>query len=65
MPKDIKITPISSTVGRNQVVDELILSFTHDIEFKSMLPGIQPTGKNSNQRSPPNGQMDYRTNTPT
>jgi carboxymethylenebutenolidase len=45
MPKDIKVTHISRTVGKNQVVDELILSFTHDIEIKSMLPGIQPTGK--------------------
>jgi len=45
MPEDVKITRISRTVGRNQVVDELILSFTHDIEIKSMLPGIQPTGK--------------------
>lgn len=35
----------SRTVGKNQVVDELILSFTHDIEIKSMLPWIQPTGK--------------------
>jgi carboxymethylenebutenolidase len=45
MPKDVKITCISRTIGKNQVVDELILSFTHDIEIKSMLPGIQPTGK--------------------
>lgn len=45
MPKDVKITRISRTVGKNQVVDELILSFTHDVEIKSMLPGIQPTGK--------------------
>jgi carboxymethylenebutenolidase len=45
MPKDVKVTRISRTVGRNQVVDELILSFTHDIEIKAMLPGIQPTGK--------------------
>jgi carboxymethylenebutenolidase len=44
-PKDVKITRISRTVGKNQVVDELILSFTHDIEIKSMLPGIQPTGR--------------------
>jgi carboxymethylenebutenolidase len=41
----VKITRISRTVGKNQVVDELILSFTHDIEIKSMIPGIQPTGK--------------------
>src|ERR671911_538268 len=45
MPHDTKITRISRTIGKNQVVDELILSFTHDIEIKSMLPGIQPTGK--------------------
>jgi carboxymethylenebutenolidase len=45
MPKDIKITRISRTIGKNQVVDELILSFTHDVEIKSMLPGIKPTGK--------------------
>jgi carboxymethylenebutenolidase len=45
MPDDTKITRISRTVGKDQVVDELILSFTHDIEIKSMLPGIPPTGK--------------------
>jgi carboxymethylenebutenolidase len=45
MLHDTKITRISRTVGKNQVVDELILSFTHDIEIKSMLPGLQPTGK--------------------
>ena len=45
MPKDLKITRISRTVGKNQVIDELILSFTHDEEIRSMLPGIQPTGK--------------------
>lgn len=44
-PNDVKITPISRTVGKNQVVDELILSFTHDMEIKFMLPGIRPTGK--------------------
>ena len=45
MPKDVKIKRISRTVGKNQVVDELILSFTHNIEIKSMVPGIRPTGK--------------------
>jgi carboxymethylenebutenolidase len=45
MPKDTKIMRVSRTVGKNQVIDELILSFTHDIEIKSMLPGIKPTGK--------------------
>lgn len=45
MPADTKFVRISRTVGKDQVVDEFILSFTHDIEIKSMLPGIQPTYK--------------------
>lgn len=45
MPKDTKIRRISRTIGTNRVIDEIILSFTHDIEIKSMIPGIQPTGK--------------------
>jgi len=45
MPNDTKIIRISRTIGKDQVVDELILSFTHDIEIKSMLPGIPPTGR--------------------
>lgn len=45
MPKDTEIIPISRTVGKDQVVDELILRFTHDIPIDYMLPGISPTGK--------------------
>lgn len=45
MPKDLKITSISRTVGKNQVVDELVMSFTHDGEIDYILPGIAPTGK--------------------
>ena len=44
-PRDIAITPVSRTVGENQVVDELVLSFTHDIEMPQLLPGIAPTGR--------------------
>jgi carboxymethylenebutenolidase len=44
-PKDIEITPVSRTVGEHQVVDELVLSFTHDIEMDQLLPGIAPTGR--------------------
>ena len=36
---------ISRTVGKDQVVDELILKFTHDREIEVMMPGIAPTGK--------------------
>lgn len=45
MPEDAKFKRISRTVGRDQVVDELILRFTHDREIDAMLPGIPPTGK--------------------
>ncbi len=45
MPEDVKFIRISRTVGRDQVVDELILRFTHDREMDPMLPRIPPTGK--------------------
>jgi carboxymethylenebutenolidase len=44
-PTDVQITPVSRTVGEQQVVDELVLSFTHDIEMDQLLPGIAPTGR--------------------
>ena len=45
MPKDMKISRISRTVGKDRVVDELMVSFTHDRKVDYMLPGIEPTGK--------------------
>ena len=45
IPADIEITPISHTIGHERLVDEMIISFTHDIEIDWMLPGIAPTGK--------------------
>lgn len=44
-PEDMKITSISRTVGSTQVVDEFIMSFTHDTEIDWLLPGVKPTGK--------------------
>ena len=44
-PKDTEITPVSRTVGEDRVVDELVLSFTHDIEMDQLLPGVAPTGR--------------------
>jgi carboxymethylenebutenolidase len=44
-PQDIAITPVSRTVGDDQVVDELVLSFTHDVEMPQLLPGVAPTGR--------------------
>src|SRR5215831_11928271 len=45
MPKDFKVTKISRTVGNDQVVDELVIKFTHDTEIEYLLPGISPTGR--------------------
>jgi carboxymethylenebutenolidase len=44
-PADTEVTPISRTVGVDQVVDELVLSFTHDIEMDALLPGVPPSGR--------------------
>lgn len=44
-PADTKVEQVSRTVGRDQVVDELLVSFTHDIRLDFMLPGVPPTGK--------------------
>ena len=35
--------PLSRTVGENRVVDELIVSFTHDREMRVYLPRAAPT----------------------
>jgi carboxymethylenebutenolidase len=45
MPPDTSLTPISRTVGEDQIVDEMIFRFTHTIKMDWMLPGIEPTGK--------------------
>jgi carboxymethylenebutenolidase len=45
MPPDTKLTPVSRTVGENQLVDEMIFSFTHTQEMPWMLPGVAPTNR--------------------
>jgi carboxymethylenebutenolidase len=44
-PADTTMERISRTVGPGQVVDELVISFTHDITMSHMLPGVPPTGR--------------------
>jgi carboxymethylenebutenolidase len=43
MPPDTALTPVSRTIGENQLVDEMIFSFTHTQEIPWMLPGVRPT----------------------
>ena len=45
MPPDTTLTPVSRTVGEDQLVDEMIFSFTHTTEMPWMLPGIAPTNR--------------------
>lgn len=45
MPPDTAMTPVSRTIGVNQVVDEMVFEFTHTIRMDWMLPGVEPTGK--------------------
>ena len=44
-PPDMKMTDVSRTVGENQVVDEVVISFTHTKPIDWLLPGVAPTGK--------------------
>jgi carboxymethylenebutenolidase len=44
-PPDVKITEVSTTVGDDRVVQELVMSFTHTMTIDWLLPGVAPTGK--------------------
>jgi carboxymethylenebutenolidase len=44
-PADIKLVPVSRTIGPDRLVDEMVVSFTHDVEIDWMLPGVPPTGR--------------------
>src|SRR5438046_894229 len=41
MPPDTEMTPVSRTIGEDQIV----VKFPHTIQMDLMLPGIAPTGK--------------------
>jgi carboxymethylenebutenolidase len=44
-PDDTAVTPVCRTVGAGVVIDELIVSFTHDRVVPILYPGIEPTGR--------------------
>jgi carboxymethylenebutenolidase len=44
-PPDVTMTNISRTVGEDQIVDEVVIKFTHTMVIDWMLPGILPTGR--------------------
>ncbi len=44
-PPDVKMTTVSRTVGHDQLVEEVVISFTHTTPIDWLLPGVLPTGK--------------------
>jgi carboxymethylenebutenolidase len=45
MPPDTEMTPVSRTIGIDQLVDEMVFKFTHTVRMDWMLPGVAPTGR--------------------
>jgi carboxymethylenebutenolidase len=45
LPEDIAITHVSTTVGSDQLVDELVVAFTHTVEMPWFLPGLAATNR--------------------
>ncbi|HEX9660387.1 MAG TPA: ester cyclase [Rhodothermales bacterium] len=44
-PPDMTMERVSLTVGDDQLVEELVIRFTHTKEIEWMLPHVPPTGK--------------------
>jgi carboxymethylenebutenolidase len=45
IPPDIEMVPLSRTIGGDQLVDEMIVKFTHTTRMDWMLPNVAPTGR--------------------
>ncbi len=44
-PPDVTMTNVSTTIGHDQIVDELVIAFTHTTPIDWFLPKVPPTGK--------------------
>ena len=44
-PPDVEMKSVSSTVGQDQIVEEIFISFTHTTPIDWLLPRVAPTGK--------------------
>lgn len=49
-PPDVEIISVSQTVGVDQLVDELVIKFTHTVAIDWMLPGVRPPASESRRR---------------
>lgn len=45
LPPDFTSERISRTIGDDQLVDELLIEFTHTVSMDFLLPGVPPTGR--------------------
>jgi len=45
IPPDIELQTVSQTFGRDRIVEEFVIRFTHTLEMDWMLPGVAPTGR--------------------
>jgi carboxymethylenebutenolidase len=43
--QDMRLELVSRTASVDRVVDEMTISFTHDVEITWVLPGVAPTGR--------------------
>ncbi len=59
-PEDVVFTPVSRTIDDHQIVDEIVISFTHTRAIDFMLPGVPPTGVEQ-ARLVLNPSLEYRT----
>ncbi len=44
-PPDAELINVSRTIGEDQLVEEIVLKFTHTVPIDWMLPGVPPTGR--------------------
>jgi carboxymethylenebutenolidase len=44
-PEDTVSTPVARTIGAERVIDELVVTYTHDRGMDAIIPGVPPTGR--------------------
>jgi carboxymethylenebutenolidase len=44
-PQDTQSRSVARTIGDGRVVDELVVTYTHDREMDAIIPGVAPTGR--------------------
>ncbi len=44
-PPDVEMVNVSRTIGHDQLVEELVIGFTHTMAMDWLLPGVSPTGR--------------------